>query len=178
VPHPEGGFFRETWRSGGVPMASKGQTDPAGRCVTTGRTPPERNELTSIFYMTAQGGLQYWAKNASDHVHYWHGGGAYEYLVLHPGGRLERQVLGPRLDAGEVLQFAVPGGCWKAARVVRGAFCLLGEAVAPGFDFRDFTWLTEAELRGICPPALWPELKGFLHPDQRRDFDRFYNNNA
>jgi hypothetical protein len=52
IPHPEGGFFREVYRSGAEPMASKGETDPAGATLAaTGRTPPERNVMTSIYWL-------------------------------------------------------------------------------------------------------------------------------
>jgi len=52
IPHPEGGFFREVYRSGAQPMASKGETDPAGATFATAdRTPPERNVMTSIYWL-------------------------------------------------------------------------------------------------------------------------------
>jgi hypothetical protein len=64
IPHPEGGFFVETYRSGSAPMTSKGQTDQAGTVMVTSppRAPtPARNVMTSIYYMlTAESGGQQW----------------------------------------------------------------------------------------------------------------------
>ena len=179
VPHPENGYFREVWRSGAPPMRSQGLTDRRGGTVSTARPGDGdglRNELTSIFWMAVPGQPLWWGRNRSDHVHYWQGGGAFEYLILHPqDGRLERQILGPRLHAGEVLQLPVKGGCYKAGTLVRGDHCLVGEAVGPGFDFRDFEWGTA---EGLCAVHLRfdkeGELGALLHPDQRRDFAKFY----
>ena len=81
----------------------------------------------------------------------------------------------PAVGVSEVLQLPVKGGCYKAGTLVRGDHCLVGEAVGPGFDFRDFEWGTA---EGLC--AVHPrfdkegELGALLHPDQRRDFAKFY----
>ena len=101
---------------------------------------------------------------ASEAVHFWHGGGAFGFLVAHPGGRLERQILGPQLRRGEQLQLAVPGGAWRAGRVCRGGYCLLGEALGPGFDPRDFEVGDAAALRRALPEALWENAASLLAP--------------
>lgn len=55
LPHPEGGFFKETYRSGATPGGSKGLTDEGGVLMETSREPsPKRNVLTSIFYMSVR----------------------------------------------------------------------------------------------------------------------------
>jgi predicted cupin superfamily sugar epimerase len=177
LPHPEGGYFREIYRSGAEPMRSRGATDRAGTLMHTGREPPERNVMTSIYWMLdRQFPLGYWCNNASDHVHYFHAGEALTYFVLSPGGRLERHVLGPRLDQGHVLQLVVEGGCWKAVHLEQGEYGLIGEAVAPGFDFHDFRWGTREELTREFPRAFeaHPELLRFFKPEARRDFDAYY----
>ena len=177
VPHPEGGYFREVYRSGAGPMRSRGETDLAGTLMRTERTPPERNVLTSIYWMLdRQSPLGYWCNNASDHVHYFHAGAALTYFVLHPDGHLERQVLGPRVHLGEVLQLVVKGGCWKAVLLEEGEYGLIGEAVAPGFDFRDFRWGTPEELTRSFPNffSAQPELLRFFKREANRDFDAWY----
>ena len=95
----------------------------------------QRNVLTSIYYcLTTDSPRQWWAHNMSDHIHYWHGGGSLTYHVVHPDGRYERHVLGPRADRGETMQLTVRGGSFKCAHLEAGCgdFVLLGEAVAPG----------------------------------------------
>lgn len=177
VPHPEGGYFREVYRSGAEPMRSRGGTDQEGTLMHTEREPPERNIMTSIYWLLdRQSPVGYWCNNASDHVHYFHAGAALTYFVLHPDGHLERQVLGSRLDRGEVLQLVVKGGCWKAVHLEQGEYGLIGEAVAPGFDFRDFQWGTREELTRAFPRIFesQPELLRFFKPEVRRDFDAYY----
>jgi hypothetical protein len=85
----------------------------------------------------------------SDHIHYYHAGSGITYYVVHPDGRFEKQRCGPDVANGDVLQFEVKGGCWKASSIGDGDFTLIGEAVAPGFDFRDFRY-------GICQFSLFP----------------------
>ena len=80
VPHPEGGFFLETWRTGAAPMTTMGQTAldaPCGLVVTDDRPDmrpdkdTRRNALTSIFWMPTRASPKLMlARNTSDHVHY------------------------------------------------------------------------------------------------------------
>eukprot|EP01061_Rhynchopus_euleeides_P000638 TRINITY_DN10451_c0_g1_i1.p2 TRINITY_DN10451_c0_g1~~TRINITY_DN10451_c0_g1_i1.p2 ORF type:complete len:238 (+),score=65.99 TRINITY_DN10451_c0_g1_i1:98-715(+) len=134
--HPEGGYFSETYR--------------AEEVVDTNRTGSTRNAGTSIYYMlTDKAPISTWAINLSDIVHSYHGGRALTYYVLHKNGTLETQRLGMDILAGERPQFVVKGGCWKATEIESprsGEWGLLGEAVAPGWDFRDFAMGSEADL--------------------------------
>ena len=63
-------------------------------------------------------------------------------LVVHmidSGGNYHKQLIGPKLDEGQVLQFVVPAGVWFASEVVnQGEYSLVGCTVSPGFDFSDF----------------------------------------
>jgi uncharacterized protein len=169
-PHVEGGFFRETYRSGATPMASQGTTDKAGTTVTR-EDGQKRNELTSIIYMlTHDQPMQWMCLNRSPHVHYWQGGGSLTYTVITPDGEVQSAVLGPNADQGEVIQLGVNGGSYKAVRLVDGAeYGMIGEAVGPGFDFRDFSFVTEAqvverlEMKGDISPELLQQLKQALH---------------
>lgn len=170
VEHPEGGYFRETYRSGAEPMASRGSTDAAGLVIDTHLG--QRNLLTSILWMpTAESPIGWLCRNESDHVHYYQLGAAVTYRVLHPSGRFEIVRVGPDVEAGDVLQLVVPRGAYKAAELTQGEFGLVGEAVGPGFDFRDFWWVREEQLMGS---PHFDELRRFIKPDQRRDFEKFY----
>ena len=90
------------------------------------------------------------------------------YYLLDPAvapPRLERVVLGPHLDRGEKLQVCVRGGMWKCGEILlpddgegnegqeqQGYdYTIIGEAVGPGFDFHDFTWITEAKIHEVGP---------------------------
>ena len=187
IPHPEGGFFIETYRTGARAMTTRGRTSSegettggAGALVATTRVASDdddgkRNAMTSIYYMlTKESGFQYWALNASDHVHYHHGGGGVTYHVTRPDGTYERKVLGQNVDAGEVMQLVVRGGTYKAAVLDPGAeFALIGEGVGPGFDFRDFTFVTDAQL-AARNPAAYDETRQWIKPSPEDTFDHYY----
>lgn len=199
VPHPEGGFFREVFRSGAEPMTTRGQTDlSAPRLVTTdrlGQRPdgdPRRNELTSIYWLpTRASPTLRLTINCSDHVHYYHGGDAFEYTTLDPKtGSLSTTVLGPDLVSGQQPQVCVQGGWLKCGRLLAGAagYSLIGEAVAPGFDFYDFTWVSPERLEAACrAPDQLGKLRPFLHHEAGQlqdqascvaDTDQYYEDDA
>ena len=200
IPHPEGGFFLETFRSGVAPMSTRGTTPqtaavPARDLVTTtGRedrsTDTRRSCLTSIYWMpTLQSPCLFLCVNLSDHVHYYHGGKPFEYLLYDPSAenkRLERIILGPDIANGHQLQVCVPGGTYKCGRLLLSSlderlpheYCLLGEAVGPGFDICDFRPLTTKDLEDtVGDPAERAELAKYLFTENSGDmqFDGFYN---
>ena len=107
--------------------------------------------------------------NLSDHVHFYHGGSGFEYIMYDPLTHvLRREILGPNFDDGHKLQVACPGGVWKCGRLLQGKdsnFCLIGEAVAPGFDFHDFSWITRSQIMSIPKESDRNVLKDYLHED-------------
>lgn len=180
VPHPEGGFFVETYRSGSTPMVSKGLTASNGALIQTDREGFARNHMTSIIFMaTSDARVLYFGINKSDHVHYYHGGDSYTYIVVHSSGDVEEIVLGRNLLNGEKLQIVFPAGCYKAG-YLNGEHCLIGEGVSPGFDFRDFQFVDEEQLRStLCKTSAGARLAEkyvqFVKPDRRRNFDDYYD---
>lgn len=176
IPHPEGGFFVETYRSGGEPMCSKGLTDLTGDVMTTNRGPtPARNVMTSIYYMlTNESSHQWWANNVSDHVHYHHAGGTLIYNLVLPDGSFVTKRLGTNIEAGDEPQVIVTGGSFKSVRLENGAeFGIIGEGVAPGFDFRDFKFVTRAELKKLNAEA-FEKHADLIKPDPEDTFDQYY----
>ena len=143
VPHPEGGFYRETWRS---PL----QVEVPGR--------PPRSAVTTIYFLLTAGGFSAWHRVRSDEIWHWYEGEPLELLLASPdGGTVRSHTLGP-VAAGSEPVLTVPAGWWQAARP-RGSHALCGCTVAPGFEFADFTFLrddaqaTEA-LRRTAPALL------------------------
>ncbi len=94
-------------------------------------------------------------------MHYFQAGSAITYLIVYPSGRLDKLKLGLDFINGEVGQLLVPGGCWKAAVLEKGEFGLLGEAVAPGFDYRDMEVAKPDNIRQSFPD-LWNELAPYI----------------
>lgn len=122
-PHPEGGYFREVYRSASTVQPADGRTD--------------RPALTTIYFLLAAGDVSRWHRVASDEVWHYYEGDALDLLVADEHlDSVSRRVLGPvGTDASPV--HVVPAGRWQAARSV-GAFTLVGCTVGPGFDFADF----------------------------------------
>ncbi|MDB9493462.1 cupin domain-containing protein [Spirulina major CS-329] len=148
IEHIEGGYFAESHRS----------TDE----IPTPREGTNRAMLTSIYYLlTDDRPLDHLHQNQSDIMHYFHAGDPIRYILVDLAGNLERVTLGLDLARGEVPQLLVPGGYWKAAVLTAGDYGLLGEAVAPGFDYRDMRVATAAEIRAQFP-ELWTELAPYI----------------
>ena len=148
IKHIEGGYFREIYRSGDA--------------VTTEREGQERNILTSIYYLlTDDSPIDYFHKNQSDIIHYFHYGSPITYLTIDPSGKLNKVKLGLDITQGEQPQLLVPGGYWKAAILEAGEFGLLGEAVAPGFDYRDMEIATIDKFQEHYPDLL-EELASYI----------------
>lgn len=189
IPHPEGGFFLETYRSGVEPMSTRGvtQTDNVDPChhVTRSSEPStQRHALTSIYWVpTTSSPILMLAKNQSAHVHYFQGGKPFEYITYDPATSiLQRQVLGPDLAAGHKLQVIVEGNVLKCGRVLRDYqgipqdYTIIGEAVAPGFDVADFHFIEKKEVEKIANSEARMTLLPFLRKEDRdaSDFDSFY----
>jgi predicted cupin superfamily sugar epimerase len=117
-PHPEGGYFRETFR------------DPL--CDAQGRS------LSSlIYFLLGAGDVSDWHRvDAAEVWHYY--AGAPLVLTLSPNGHDATAThLGPDLAAGQRPQLVVPADCWQTATSL-GAWTLVGCTVAPAFDFAKF----------------------------------------
>jgi len=126
APHPEGGWYRETFRS---PARVQRASDGAARCG-----------LTSIHFLLAAGQVSRWHRVASDEAWHHHEGGWLELLVFPPdGGALQRIEIGA--GAG-CWSHVVPAHWWQAARPL-GAYALVGCTVGPGFDFADFVLMSD-----------------------------------
>ncbi len=123
--HVEGGYFSETYRSTNEYITELGS----------------RSVMTSIYYMLTTGSsVGHFHMNRSAIMHYFHSGDPIDYYVITQEGKLTHHVMGPDASAGQVFQLLVEGDCWKASRLSQNGlqgYGLIGEAVAPGFDFAD-----------------------------------------
>lgn len=129
-PHPEGGHYREVYRS------------PSAVRPDDGRS--ERPALTSIYFLLAGADHSRWHVVGSDEV--WHHleGDPLELLVVDPASMaLRTLILGRRTRGGRQIQ-AVPAGHWQAARTL-GDYTLAGCTAGPGFVFDDFKLLRDDE---------------------------------
>jgi predicted cupin superfamily sugar epimerase len=131
LPHPEGGCYREVFRSRSTVVPEDGRGT--------------RSALTLIAFLVVEGSPSRWHRVRSDECWHWIEGAALELRVA--DSSLER-ITPVRLGAGEdaLPTHVVPGHAWQAARAL-GPYSLVTCAVAPGFDFADFTLLAEDEGR-------------------------------
>lgn len=130
LPHPEGGWFRETWKTGH-------RFRPDGYSG-------ERASATGIYFLLPPGEESVWHAVASDELWLWHRGGP---LTLLLGGTGDRPAaprpltLGPDIDSGHRPQALVPAGEWQSAKPAAAEPVLVSCIVSPGFDFADFRTL-------------------------------------
>jgi len=128
-PHPEGGYYRETYRS-------KGTISP--ECIGNNYD-GDRNFSTCIYYLLASGSFSAFHRIKQDEGWHFYDGSPVELHLITETGEYLNIALGRNFDMDETPQFIIPGGTWFAA-AVKGddTYSLVGCTVAPGFDFRDF----------------------------------------
>lgn len=135
--HPEGGFYKETYRSNEVVLNRNGDKRPAS---------------TGIYFLITQEAFSAFHKIESDEMWHFHAGSALEVIMIHENGHIELLNIGPEIDKGQQLQAVVPAGCWFGSRVLgTGDYSLVGCTVAPGFDFEDFVLAERIDLQNNFP---------------------------
>jgi predicted cupin superfamily sugar epimerase len=130
-PHPEGGWFRETWRA----PAAQG----------------ERAAATAILFLLEASQRSHWHRVDASEIWLWHAGDCLRLSTApEEGGPIDSIILGPDLLAGHAMQHVVSAAHWQAAHPEphgRAGFVLVSCVVAPGFDFTGFT---------LAPPGWMP----------------------
>jgi predicted cupin superfamily sugar epimerase len=128
-PHPEGGCFRETYRSPEqIPHAGLPPRFPGARAFSTAITFLLQNDDFSALH-----------RIKADEVWHFYAGSTLRITVIDPAGALSHILLGADPSAGATPQAVVPAGCWFGASLIdKTSFALVGCTVAPGFDFADF----------------------------------------
>jgi predicted cupin superfamily sugar epimerase len=117
APHPEGGYYRETYR----------------------HTPAEggRGAATAIYYLLAAGQRSHWHRIDATEIWHWYAGAALALSLSESGGETTTLHLGVDLAAEQRPQAIVPAGTWQAAETL-GDWTLVGCTVAPAFEFAGF----------------------------------------
>jgi predicted cupin superfamily sugar epimerase len=140
-PHPEGGFYKETYR------AAENITGAA----LPGRFSGARSFSTAIYFLLRSQDKSLFHRIKSDELWHFHAGSTLAIYVLSETGLMIHK-LGSRVDEGDALQVAVPANTWFGAKVIdSNAYTLAGCTVAPGFDFQDFEMATTSRLLSDFP---------------------------
>jgi len=147
LPHPEGGFYRETYRS---PSA-----------VQLLSPPEQRSAVTTIFFLLKQGQYSRLHQVTSDEIWHFYEGAPLE-LTWGPldGTPCEQRRLG-LVAKGQSPVLVVPAHAWQAASST-GDYTLVGCTVAPGFEFRHFRMLADLPEEAVRVSTAYPELAGLI----------------
>lgn len=138
VPHPEGGYFRETYRAAG--WIVRPDSRPKG-------VKGERNYSTAIYFLLPQGARSNLHRLAFDEIWHFYVGGPMTLFQIFPDGKITQTTLGHDLTAGQTVQHVVPGGCWFGGYPNPGVeYSFVGCTEAPGFEFADFEMGKRGEL--------------------------------
>jgi len=140
LPHPEGGYYKETYRSAeNIAHTSLPEHFSGSRSFSTAIYFLLLKDLFSAFHRIQSDECWHFYEGASLHVH-----------VLHLNGNYELIRLGRNSAKGEVYQAIVPAGAWFASESM-GEYSFVGCTVAPGFDFADFELARAANLKANYP---------------------------
>jgi len=141
-PHPEGGWFKETYKSTEIISAS----------ALPERFGAPRVFSTAIYFLLEQGNFSAFHRIKSDECWHFYTGDPLDVYVLQQDGNLEIVHLGNNISKGLMFQYVVPADCWFASRPAPGSsFCFAGCTVAPGFDFADFELADASALASLYP---------------------------
>ncbi|MFA7227713.1 MAG: cupin domain-containing protein [Melioribacteraceae bacterium] len=141
IKHPEGGFFRETYRSDEI--LSRKSLPP--------RFDGERNFSTSIYFLLDGEQKSLFHRLKSDEIWHFYKGSVI-HLHLLEGTRYSLIKIGNRIEEEELPQYTIKRGSWFAAEAGdTNSFSFVGCTVSPGFDFKDFEMAQRSELTEEFP---------------------------
>lgn len=129
LPHPEGGFYKETYRSiGTIPHQA------LDNCYNG-----DRNYCTAIYFLLTSENFSAFHRINQDEIWHFYSGSPLYVHIIDKDGNYSKQEVGLNIENGAVPQFVVPAGCWFASSVKeKNSYSFVGCTVAPGFDFADF----------------------------------------
>ena len=138
-PHPEGGFYKETYRSESA-IKLNGELGIHGN----------RNYSTAIYFLLLKNQFSAWHRIKQDEAWHFYEGASVRVHSISPEGVYQYFDLGTDFESGEAPQYLVPGGYWFASESL-GDYSLVGCTVAPGFNFADFELADRSELTRLFP---------------------------
>lgn len=141
-PHPEGGWYKQTYKSKEMIPAN----------ALPQRFGGNRSFSTAIYFLLEQGNFSAFHRIKSDECWHFYSGDPLEVFIIQPGGELNTITLGSSSNKNVFFQYVVPANCWFASRPASGsAYSFVGCTVSPGFDFADFELANANELSNAYP---------------------------
>lgn len=141
-PHPEGGWYKETYKSMEAVSASALPERFAG----------SRSFCTAIYFLLEERNFSAFHRIKSDECWHFYSGDPLQIFVILPDGSMQITELGNDIRKDQQFQFVVPANCWFASRPAPGSsYSFVGCTVAPGFDFSDFELADKTTLCSLYP---------------------------
>ncbi len=142
VPHPEGGWYKENYKSKDlIPMEGLPASFSGPRVFST-----------AIYFLLEKGNFSAFHTIKSDECWHFYAGGVLDIFILSEGKELKHIQLGNDVAKGQLFQYCVPANTWFASRPAVGTeFSFVGCTVAPGFDFDDFQLADKSQLTNLFP---------------------------
>ena len=129
LPHPEGGFYKETYRSDGLIPSGVLGSDFSG----------DRNYCTAIYFLLTSDNFSAFHRIKQDEIWHFYEGSPLYVHVIDDKGLYTKHTVGLDIENGSLPQLVVPAGAWFASSVKDShSYSLVGCTVSPGFDFKDF----------------------------------------
>jgi len=142
IAHPEGGYYRSTYRASLVLPAATLPLAFGG----------DRPVSTAIYFLLEAGDFSAFHRIKSDECWHFYKGDPLWIHCLYPNGKYQRLTLGAGQEADEHYQLVVPAGTWFASEpALDSAYSFVGCTVSPGFDFADFEMASTAQLTAAYP---------------------------
>lgn len=141
-PHPDGGYYKETYRS-------SGGIDNAG--LEEGYE-GDRNYSTCIYFLLTSDSFSLFHRIRQDEIWHFYDGSPINLHTISPNGQHTEHIIGRAFDKGQVPQLVVSGGDWFVTEVMEeGAYSLVGCTVSPGFNFEDLVLADRQDLISKFP---------------------------
>lgn len=141
-PHPEGGWYRQTYKSSEQVSAS----------ALPERFNGDRSFSTAIYFLLEKGNFSAFHRIKSDECWHFYAGDPLLIYVIQQNGTLDIITLGNDFEKGHAFQYVVPANCWFASQPAQGSeYSFVGCTVSPGFDFEDFELAGVNKLSSLYP---------------------------
>jgi len=141
-PHPEGGWFSQTYKS----------NEQIAKEALPERFKGSRVFSSAIYFLLEEGNFSAFHRIKSDECWHFYAGDPLLIYIIQQNGSLEIISLGNAIEKGQTFQYVVPANCWFASRPAPGSeYCFVGCTVSPGFEFEDFELADGKSLSAIYP---------------------------